>query len=382
MQIRYVFFSFIVIIAPELRAHHGVVGQFDLSKTLFLDGRITDIDFVNPHSYLYLDVVAADGTTESWNCELRGATALRRSGWGREMFAIGTRVVIEASPDWREPNTCYALTFEFPAENLSLERYQQLEVGSEPAPRAARTAWGTPNIAGDWAAPQFIPLGSEEAGIIRPPNPGEVPDFEAFFREGGVLQAQGRLNGQLTAQGEQLAATYDPATAAHYRCEATNILSDLIFDWYVNRIIQTEDQVEIIYGNSGQRRTIHIGQEFPANIEPTRFGYSIGRWDGDELVVQSRGFLPGVLHAIPIPELGEMFPPGVIMHSAELEIEEHFMLDAENSALRRQYRATDPVAFTGSYEGNDVMYPSEVEYLNDTCDPTTSRLPDGTRIAQ
>ena len=67
-------------------AHHGF-GRFDRANDSTITGTITDIDFVNPHSYLYFDQVTESGEVIAMRCEMRAATLMRRSGWSKEMFA-------------------------------------------------------------------------------------------------------------------------------------------------------------------------------------------------------------------------------------------------------------------------------------------------------
>ena len=74
-------------------AHHGF-GLFDRSQDAVFTGTIKSIDFVNPHSYLYLDADTADGGTIAMRCEMRAATLMRRSGWSKEMFVPGARATI------------------------------------------------------------------------------------------------------------------------------------------------------------------------------------------------------------------------------------------------------------------------------------------------
>ena len=71
-------------------AHHGF-GRFDRTKPVEIKGVIKSIDFVNPHSYLNLDVVGPDGNAIAMRCEMRAATLLRRSGWSEEMFVAGAQ---------------------------------------------------------------------------------------------------------------------------------------------------------------------------------------------------------------------------------------------------------------------------------------------------
>ena len=61
-------------------AHHGITAQFDTSTTFEISGVVTDLEFVNPHAYVYLDVTSPEGEVVPWRCELRAATVLRRAG--------------------------------------------------------------------------------------------------------------------------------------------------------------------------------------------------------------------------------------------------------------------------------------------------------------
>ena len=82
------------------------------------------------------------------------------------------------------------------------------------------------------------------------------------------------------------------------RCAPTNILFDWYFEMDVNRIVQQTDTIEMFYGSMGIERTIYLDQaEHPAEIEPSVSGHSIGRWEDNVLIVDTVGFLPGILNA-------------------------------------------------------------------------------------
>src|SRR6476619_6813130 len=74
-------------------AHHGA-GRYDMRQNVELDGKLTRLDFVNPHSYVYFDVVGGDGKVVAMKCEMRSATVLRRSGWSPEMFKPGASIKV------------------------------------------------------------------------------------------------------------------------------------------------------------------------------------------------------------------------------------------------------------------------------------------------
>lgn len=64
-------------------AHHSVQAEFDLNKPITLTGVVTKVEWINPHSYLYLDVKDDSGTLKHWAFEMAGPGALRRAGLSR-----------------------------------------------------------------------------------------------------------------------------------------------------------------------------------------------------------------------------------------------------------------------------------------------------------
>lgn len=64
-------------------AHHSVQAEFDLNKPLTITGVVTKVEWINPHSYLYLDVKDESGNLKHWAFEMAGPGALRRAGLSR-----------------------------------------------------------------------------------------------------------------------------------------------------------------------------------------------------------------------------------------------------------------------------------------------------------
>ncbi len=163
----------------------------------------------------------------------------------------------------------------------------------------------------------------------------------------------------LTAAGRAAIEGFDGGSTDNPRlnCETTNILFDWSFDSPINRIEQTEDEIRLTYFLMNLERTIHLNETFPERIEPSRAGYSIGRWEDDVLIVETKGFLPGILSA-------DTRTP----HSDAFRVTERFRLSAEDGALIREYEATDEKYWTGTYRGRDTMYVSALPYEEYDCD--------------
>ncbi len=359
-------------------AHHGIA-NFDLNKDIELEGVITELAFVNPHSWLYLNVTGPNGDTTPMRCEMRAATVLKRSGWTKEMLAAGQRVKITGSPDRHDSHACYLATITL-ADGRSMDRYGQLTKPQAVtrADKPERLPNGDPNINGDWAGEQRVMTDrSGISGALVPLSvanslaPGELPaGVRAFpgargtpesLAEDAIHTAWSRPSPvTLTEAGKKAAEGFDPSSADNprLRCEPTNILFDWTFETFVNRIVQDENAIRIRYGAMGIDRTIWLNEtQHPVVIEPSLAGHSIGRWENDVLIVDTVGFKPGVLSA-----------DTSTMHSDALHVVERFSLDRERGALRREYVADDAKYFTGEYRGADTVLVSDLPYEAPSCD--------------
>ena len=72
-----------LVVAAPVSAHHSVQAQFDIHKSVSISGTVAKIEWINPHSYLTVNVKGADGKVQKWAFELGGAAALRRAGMSR-----------------------------------------------------------------------------------------------------------------------------------------------------------------------------------------------------------------------------------------------------------------------------------------------------------
>jgi hypothetical protein len=140
------------------------------------------------------------------------------------------------------------------------------------------------------------------------------------------------------------------------------VFTSIVADWGgepVNRVTQRGDTTTIQYGRLGVVRTIHMGMtEHPKTIAPSRTGHSIGRWDGDVLVVDTVGFAPGMLN-------------GRVPHSEALHVVERFRFDPKTRQLRREFTARDPRFLTEPVTGSNAMDISSVRYGAEPCEDLT-----------
>src|SRR5688572_11881197 len=349
------------LLVERAHAHHGA-GQYDMRTKVELEGKVTRVDFVNPHTYVYFDVVGTDGKVIAMKCETRGATVLRRSGWSPEMFVRGTSIKVAGRAHRNDPTACTVDTLTL-GNKPTLERYQQLSDAKSVnrTKRPFRLANGKPNLAGDWA---------QEQQVLATPPPGRghtglVPISQAAaMREGTLAMAAGPAGWfpppvKLTAAGQAAAdalrkrpTSEDPRLS----CQITSILFDWVFDGTINRITQSANTIKMEYGASpGLTRTVHMNMTtHPAKVAPSRAGHSIGRWDGDTLVVDTVGFTPGTL-------------AGNIPHSNKLHVVERFTLNPTTLELTRGIVAEDPDYFVDKYVDSDSVLPADAPFKVEAC---------------
>jgi len=350
---------FAVVLSASASAHHGF-GRFDPSEDIEIEGTLTGLDFVNPHAYVYVDVAEADGEITSMRCEMRAATVLRRSGWSPEMFVPGVRVKIAGNPHRDDPASCYAETLAM-GEAPAIERYAQLndEGPAARAQRSPRLPSGEPNISGDWAQEQYLiarPAAGDRGGLVPKSmvaavEAGELAMSDVPNAGWGARPVSFTETGLAAADALRSAP---PEDNPRMRCEITSILFDWVFDGPINRITQREETITLEYGR-GLVRTIHMnGTDHPANIASSRAGHSTGRWDDDTLVVDTIGIAPGMLAS----------PVG---NSDRVHVVEHFTLNLETMALRRDYVAEDPVIYSDQYSGSDTVFPADAPFAVDQC---------------
>ena len=80
--------------ATAVVAHHAFNSEFDAAKPIKLTGTVKKMEWINPHSWLTIDVKRPDGTVETWEIEAGAPNAMFRRGFNRNSLPIGTEVVV------------------------------------------------------------------------------------------------------------------------------------------------------------------------------------------------------------------------------------------------------------------------------------------------
>ena len=84
----------LVLNAAPSRAHHAFAAEYDAKRPITLHGTVTGVQWVNPHSRLFIDVAGPDGTVTNWTIEFGAVEALLRRGWKKSDLVVGAEVTV------------------------------------------------------------------------------------------------------------------------------------------------------------------------------------------------------------------------------------------------------------------------------------------------
>jgi hypothetical protein len=312
-----------VVLALPAQAHHGVAPHYDDSKQVTIDGTVSEFQFINPHSFVYLRVVGADGKEAIWHCEMASRSVLARNGLTQETFAAGKHVKITGSQARQNPTGCALREARF--DDGSVLHSSTLFEGTPARTQVAEAQ--RESIEGVWAMKRF---------------------------------AVSRYIGVLTDEGERLRAAFDPIKddPAIY-CDPA---SPVRFWVNVNEPFEIKrdgNTVVVDHQFMDTRRVIHLNETAPPpGTARSTMGYSTGRFDGSALVIDTTSFVAATLE----PRYG-------VMHSADLKLNERIEVNPRTHELEITWTIDDPVVFKEPHTQKEVFVRTERWHEPYNCKP-------------
>ena len=103
-----------MLVAVPVLAHHSFSAEFDIDQPITLQGTLTELEWVNPHGWIHMDVAESDGNVVNWAIEMGNPTALLRRGLRRSDFPAGIEFVVEGYLAKDGTPTANGITITFP----------------------------------------------------------------------------------------------------------------------------------------------------------------------------------------------------------------------------------------------------------------------------
>jgi len=85
----------VAVAAAPVIAHHSFAAEFDAKRPVKMTGTVVKMEWINPHSWIHIDVKKEDGSVERWMVEGGAPNALLRRGWNKNSLPEGTEIVVE-----------------------------------------------------------------------------------------------------------------------------------------------------------------------------------------------------------------------------------------------------------------------------------------------
>jgi hypothetical protein len=311
---------------PAAVAHHSFAPHFDRSKPVSISGTITEYEGRNPHSYLHIAAVDENGMTREYVCESHGVTQLTRNGITPAMLTVGTRVRVAGSLSRHSPYMCFF-------DSIELADGRTLNVNgptgrSRPAAQARRK-----DIFGTWL---LAPMPNRSTSAPQP-----------------MMQF-------LTAAGRKAVAAYDPfRDDPTFRCDPVGIRRVWGAPGTPLEIVRNGGDVVLRHEWMDVRRVVHMGMKtHPNDGRRSSLGHSIGRFDGESLVIETANYAAGVLNQY-VEQPGQ--PTRGLLHSAALTSIERLHLDAARQRLVVEIELADPEFFDRPFPRSTLEYaPSDL----------------------
>jgi len=323
-------------------AHHVPAAKFDPAKPVTLTGRVTKVEWLNPHVHIFVNKQGAN-PPESWAIELESTVDLKRSGWSRDTVKVGETVTVRGTAARDGSTTAWG-------DSVVTGTGQRVFTVTPAQPPAAQTQ-PTPR----W------PDGQPRLG----PPPDQIMGYWAFPTATTLVQQGANVQADAHGMLKNIAdidkvAPFQRWARDLYELRQRNFLKDDPMFIFCKpqagpRIFQVPYGVQFLEERTHKRIRVMMGagnqnwhfiytdgraeSAFPKENadNPLYWGRGVGKWEGDTLVVETTGFNDAF-----------WFSNGGLPHTAQLHLTERFSRP-NLGTLRYDVTIDDPGAYTRTW---------------------------------
>ncbi|HYR89350.1 MAG TPA: DUF6152 family protein [Terriglobia bacterium] len=320
--------SIAAALAAPVMAHHSAAA-YNTQQELKVTGTVTEYRFKNPHVYMTVQVKKADGSTAPMEVEAGAASVLNPLGFNRDSVKVGDVVTIVGNPARSNADQSMLGKDLFKSDGS----YYPLNI-------ASRSIYAPGNetatsIAGTWFPPRT--------------------EFNTFLG--------GARNWSVTEKGKAAMAIVDPKATTQKDCIPIGAPA-LMFYPVADTIIVQRDRVVMKVDWMDSERIVYLdGRKHPPAGETSLQGHSVGRWEGETLVVETTNFKE---HANGLS--------GSLPSSAQKRLTERFALSPDHKNLIYSGVIEDPVYLAKPVEwSGQWQYRPNMPHSNEKCDLEVAR---------
>jgi hypothetical protein len=340
--IQIIVFISTVILSGNLLAHHSFAANYNVNKTITVDGVVTGFRFRNPHTVVNFNVTNADGSTTAWVSEGFAATSLRRVGWDKNTVKKGDLIRITGSAAHKDAPMVSLTSLSFLDANGAVVRVITGEDGETAVAGAKPTNiidWpleldgGIPNLSGTWTsygAPNSLA--------------GTGPPVAPFSDAGWVIQN-----------------AFDQANDPQVYCDKPGLIRQAGMTPHPIKITQHEDRVTFEYEEYGVVREVYFDPAKAITGIKTHFGDSIARYENGTLVIETINLLSEMAN----PEGNRLSDQATVV-----ETYKRINVPGYSSSIEITIDASDPLYLAEHFiHTNTKMAIENYEFAEFTCIP-------------
>lgn len=304
-----------VIWTPVVLGHHSPV-EYDRSTVVEFEGETVSVLWRNPHVIVEVATTDEAGEAVVWSLEGAAVSSQRRRGVTEGLVTVGDRVRVAGYPSTRRPEHMLV-------EHLLLPSGVELLLGSTREPRWSEREVGS----SAWTVDPALASTDRASGIFRVWTRGRV--WPWYFREADEFE--------LTDWAAARAAEFDPFEDNPLLDCTPPGMPALMGNPYPMEFVERDGAIEVRFEEFDVVRVIHMnGADGGRDVAASPLGHSVGRWEGDTLVVAT--------DRINWPHFGRVGIP----QSEAVEVVERFTVVDEADRLDYELMITDPEVFAGT----------------------------------